>query len=201
LIRPIEEPFIDWCRSVVASGEYVFMDTETTGFYGEVIDLAIVDSKGHQLYNKLLRPLGVIPEEATKVHNISTAMVANAPMLIDEWYEICAIVGGRTVITYNAKFDSERITYSLRKHRMHLCPQCSWIYECAMLGYAEFYGAPPMWEGAGPAWQKLGEGACYQQGIMLPPDLHRAMPDVQATRALICKIAATGEASPRYGED
>lgn len=189
--------FVAWCKGVIASERYVILDTETTSKYGEIIDLAIIDSSGSQLYNKLLHPLGAIGSEAMGIHRITEAMVARAPSILEEWYEICQIVAGRTVITYNSKFDSERITYSLRKHGMHLCGQCQWSYECAMLRYAEFYGAPPQWEGAGPGWQSLSN-ACYQQGIMLLPGLHRAMPDCQATLALIRQIAATGENAPRY---
>jgi len=55
MIKTIEMPFIDWCRRVVASEDrYVIVDTETTGMYGEVIDLAILDMKGTPLYNKLI---------------------------------------------------------------------------------------------------------------------------------------------------
>jgi len=206
LIKPITEPFIDWCCLRIASDDAVIVDTETTGKYGEVIDLAIIDAKGEELYNKLLRPSCLKPgskilcidPDAEAVHHISEAMLASAPTILDEWYEVCQIVAGRTIITYNARFDSERITYSLRKHGMHLCPSCRWEYECAMLGYAEFYDAPPRWEGAGPAWQPLGT-ACSQQGIRLNPKfMHRALSDCLATLALIRQIAAAGENSRRY---
>ncbi len=190
--------FIDWCRRVVAGEDHVIIDTETTGKYGEVIDFAILSSKGHQLYNKLLRPKGAMGAE--DIHHITASMVANAPTILDEWYEICAIVGKRTVITYNTKFDSERITYSLRKHGMHLCPECQWTYECAMLKYADFWDEPNRKGYDNAQWQSL-ENACYQQGIMLPPGLHRAMPDCQATLALLCKVAATGENSPTYKKE
>jgi len=207
MIKTIEMPFIDWCRRVVASEDrYVIVDTETTGMYGEVIDLAILDMKGTPLYNKLIRPSCLKPgskilcidPDARAKHRISDDMLFDAPTLLDEWYDICQIVAGRTIITYNAKFDSERITYSLRKHGMHLCESCQWQYQCAMLGYAQFYDAPPRWEGAGPAWQALGT-ACSQQGIRLNPKfMHRALSDCLATLALIRQIAATGENSPRY---
>lgn len=196
----MEDDFIGWSRAVIASDDHVIIDTETTGKYGEIIDLAILSTKGKGLYSKLLRPLSAIGDEAKKVHHIDEAMVMNAPTIVEEWYEICQIVAGRTVITYNTKFDSERIAYSLRKHGMHLCSSCGWTYECAMLKYAEFWNAPPKYEGAGPAWQSLS-AACWQQGIRLPPGLHRAMPDCQATWALLCKVAATGIASPRYEPD
>ena len=182
--------FIDWCRRVVASEEeYVLLDTETTGLYGEVIDLAIIDTKGHELYSSLLKSLCAIEPGAQETHHISSEMLEHAPTIAQEWSRICDIVHGRIVITYNAKFDSERIAYSLGRYGLNTCSECAWSFECAMESYANFWGAPPKRGKTTPKWQSLGD-ACWQQGITLPPGLHRAMPDCQTTLALLCKVAA-----------
>jgi DNA polymerase-3 subunit epsilon len=198
IIKSIEGSFIDWCRAVVASEEqYVILDTETTGLYGEIIDLAIIDTKGHQLYNALLKPLCAIEKKAQETHHITAEMLESCPTIGEEWSKICDIVQGRTVITYNAKFDSERIAYSLARHGLNTCEMCQWEYECALVNYADFYGEPNRKGYNNTQWQSLS-AACYQQGIMVPSGLHRAMPDTQMTLALLCKVAATGENSPRY---
>lgn len=155
-------PFIAWCRAVVGSDGHVILDTETTGLHGEIIDLAIIDTKGHELYNGLFNPLCAIETKAEQTHHINAAMLENAPTIAEEWARICDIVANRTVITYNAKFDSERIAYSLAQHGVNTCEDCQWEFECAMLQYAEFWSAPPKWEGANAPWQSLST-ACYQQ--------------------------------------
>jgi DNA polymerase-3 subunit epsilon len=190
--------FIEWCRQVVASSNrYVILDTETTGLHGEIIDLAIIDTKGCELYNSLLRPLCAIEKKAMDTHHITEAMVSTAPTIKEEWERICDIVHGRTVITYNAEFDSARIAFSLKRYGLNTCSACQWTYECAMLKYAEFYNAPPKY-GDGPGWQSLSN-ATRQQGIRLDPKaMHRALADAQATLALLCKVAATGMNSPTY---
>lgn len=192
-------PFIDWSQGVVGDDLHVFIDTETTDKYGEVIDLAILSSRGKELYNSLLKPKGRIAKDAQDIHHITHEMTDHAPSIINEWPKICDIVGNRIIITYNAKFDQARIEQTLRLHGLQKCASCQWRYECAMLKYAAFWNAPPRWDGAGPAWQQLST-ACHQQGIMLPPGLHRAMPDCQATWALLCKVAATGVNSMTYGK-
>jgi DNA polymerase-3 subunit epsilon len=191
--------FIAWCRRVVASeDEFVILDTETTGFYGEVIELAIIDNKGHELYNNLLKSLCKIEPDAQEAHHITAEMLEHAPTIAQEWQRICDVVHGRTVITYNAKFDSERIAYSLGRYGLNTCEACQWRFECAMEGYAAFWGAPPKRGHTTPKWQSLGD-ACWQQGVTLDPkSMHRAYADARATWALIAKIAATGENSKRY---
>jgi DNA polymerase-3 subunit epsilon len=200
LIKPITVPFVEWCAGISVTSNYVILDTETTGKYGEVIDIAIIDGMGQELYQSLLKPRGAIEPGAEAVHHISESMLASAPTIEDEWSKICDIVDGRTVITYNARFDSERIETSLRAYGLEYCSWCQWRYQCAMIGYADFWGAPPTksWSRNAP-WQSLGN-ACAQQKIDLPPGLHRAMPDVKATFLLIAKIAAMGEQSPRFAD-
>ena len=195
MIKPIKN-FVEWCAGVNAS-TYVILDTETTGMYGEVIDLAIIDGAGQELYQSLIKPLCAVEPGAEAVHHISMDMLDSAPTIEDEWSKICEIVDGRTVITYNAKFDSERIDTSLRSHGLKPCTWCDWTYQCAMIAYAQFWDAPPRSGYRTAPWQSLAT-ACTQQGVVLPPTLHRAMPDAVATFRLISKIAAMGEQSKRY---
>lgn len=186
--------FINWCKAVIASEDYVILDTETTDLYGEICDLAIIDTKGKELYNSLLKPTCEISADAMKLHHITNEMVASAPTIADEWSKICEIVGSRKVITYGAVFDSARLDQSLAAYNM---PTCEWQFECAITRYADFWNAPSKGRYSNAPYQKL-EIACYQQGIMLPPGLHRAMPDCKATLSLIRKVAATGLDSPTY---
>lgn len=193
VVKPIH-PYIKWCREVVASENYVILDTETTDLYGEIIDLAIIDVKGVVLYNSLLKPTCKINPDAQVLHHISDEMVDSAPTIADEWAKISEIVGNKKVITYGAKFDSERINQSLAAYDL---PACDWQFECAITKYANFWGAPNQYGYKNAPYQKL-ERACFQQGIMLQPGLHRALPDCQATLALIRKVAHTGQDSPTY---
>ena len=56
------------CKHVIDNpGKYLFLDTETTGLYGEIIELSIVGIDGNVLFDKLLRPKCRIEEGAMAV--------------------------------------------------------------------------------------------------------------------------------------
>jgi DNA polymerase III subunit epsilon len=167
----------------------VYLDTETTGMdnSAEVIDLALIDNNGTVLINTLLKPDKPIPMAAQKVHGIDDDSVADAPRLAQIWDELNAIIHTRPLVIYNSAFDLRILAHSAK--RQGIFPQQPPEVHCAMLMYAEFYGA---WnaERESFVWQRLGE-ALKQCKIKLPPKmrLHRAASDCEATRLLLHYMA------------
>ena len=89
----------------------IFIDTETTGLNkdgtDEVLEIAIVDSGGMTLLNTLVRPVHHATWSAAQgVHGISPLDVADAPTWESVLPKIAAICTGRTVVFYNAPFDT-----------------------------------------------------------------------------------------------
>jgi DNA polymerase-3 subunit epsilon len=180
------------CKHVVDNpGKYVVLDTETTGLYGEIIELSIVDINGNVLFDKLLRPKCKIEEGAMAVHGITEAMVAGARTFAEEWREIQEALAGRVLIAYNVGFDRERLEHTAKVHGVPL-PALEW--RCLMMKYAAFWGAPSRYGDA--AWQKLGD-ACAQQGVIFE-QAHRSLGDALATAALIRRLAELGQDARRY---
>jgi DNA polymerase III epsilon subunit-like protein len=173
--------------------KYVVLDTETTGLYGEIIELAIVDINGNVLFDKLLRPKCKIEEGAMGVHGITEAMVTDAKTFAEEWQEIHAALAGRVLIAYNVGFDKQRLEHTAKVHGVSL-PALEW--RCLLLKYAEFWDAPGRYEGV--AWQKLSD-ACEQQGVAIE-HAHRALGDALATAALIRRLAELGQEARRYAQ-
>lgn len=194
MIKRIEGSFIDWCRQVVESDQYVILDTETTGLKGEIIDLGIVDIQGNVVYDGLLKPACEIEPGATRVHGITDQMVANAPCFKEAWISILGLIQGKGIITYNAKFDSGRLVHTANAHNVQL-PELTWY--CAMLEYAAFYDEPNRYGHFEPAWQKLEE-ALAQQDIYLGKQTHRALWDARAAAALIRGMATLGDKAARW---
>jgi DNA polymerase III epsilon subunit-like protein len=85
----------------------LFLDTETTGLYGdaEVVEIAIANAQGNILFESLVRPSHPIPPDATAVHGITDDMVQDAPTWADIHGIVDFLLGGRTVAIYNADFD------------------------------------------------------------------------------------------------
>jgi DNA polymerase-3 subunit epsilon len=182
------------CKHVVGNPEkYAVLDTETTGLYGEIIELAIVDINGNVLFDKLLRPMCKIEGGAMGVHGITEAMVTDAKTFAEEWREIYTALTNRIVIAYNVDFDKERLEHTAKIHGVSL-PALEW--RCLMLKYAQFYGAPGRYEEF--AWQKLGD-ACEQQGVIVE-QVHRALGDARATASLIRRLAELGQDTRKYAQ-
>lgn len=173
----------------------VILDTETTRMYGEVIDLAVIDgATGSILFDSIIHPTTeLITKEATRIHGITAHDTWDKPTFELVWPRIEAAIGDKWIVTYNAKFDQERIVQSARYNQKPL-PQLTWL--CAMEAYASYWGEPGRYGSC--KWQKL-ENACKQQGVVLN-GAHRALADAMATYQLIKAVAAksaTPAVSPR----
>ena len=192
MIKQAMSKFPLQCKHVMDNpGKYVVLDTETTGLYGEIIELSIVGIDGNVLFDKLLRPKCEIEKGAMAVHGITEAMVAGARTFADEWTEIQAALADRVLIAYNAEFDKGRLEHTAKVHGVSL-PALKW--RCLMLKYAEYWGVPGRYEYY--AWQKLG-AACTQQGDIFE-QAHRSLGDALATASLIRRLAELGQDARRY---
>ncbi|BDU37168.1 3'-5' exonuclease [Vibrio nigripulchritudo] len=175
----------------------VILDTETTGLGNDaqIVEFsAICAMTGKVLVNELVKPTVSIPSEATAIHGITDSDVAGAP----DFHAVFStyflpLLNGRGIIIYNSDYDTRLIIQSLKLH-------CNDAYiqsveemfelvkvDCAMLWYAEFWGAINPYHGD-YAWQKL-TNACKQQNIDVS-DLtaHRALADCEMTRRLIHSV-------------
>lgn len=172
---------------LIASGDYLILDTETTGLYdeAEIVSIAIIDSQGKALLNTLVQPRYPIPANATAIHGITDEMVASAPLWDAVWNDVVELLDGKHVIVYNVAYDVQLLYQS-----SELCDVdadwwqlCTWY--CAMQAYAEYWGA---WSDYHQSytWQRL-TAACSQQGIEVK-DAHGALGDCLMTLALCKKV-------------
>lgn len=172
----------------------VYLDTETTGIDGraEIVEIAVLDSDGSALLDTLVKPKGRIPYRAWEVHGIDDDMVAEAPGLDAIWPQLDALLQSRPLVIYNQAFDLRLLAQSAKRHGIF--PRQPEEVYCAMLIYAEYYGA---WdaEREGYTWQRLQE-ALTQCKLELPPQLqpHRAAADCWATRMIMEYMAARAKA-------
>ena len=105
-------------------------------------------------------------------------MVSGAPCFDEEWPEIERRIGKRSIITYNAKFDSARLQHSAQMRNMDL-PEMT--FYCLMEEYRRYYQFRK--------WARLTE-ACQQQGIAFHQD-HRALGDAFAALQIIGQSEAS----------
>jgi len=175
---------VRWAQQLAGRRDWVVLDTETTGtrHLDEVVQVAVVDSGGSVLLNTLVRPAQPIPAEVVRIHGIDDARVAAAPRFADVRSQLQAVLDGKTVIAYNAEFDSRLLTQTAFLHRV---PLLSARWECAMKRYSAFVGR---WS------QRYGNYAyvALPRKGALAGQLHDAQADCQATRELILEMAWSG---------
>ena len=147
---------------------YVFMDTETTGLNregtDEIVEIAIVDESGDTLLNTLVCPVHLKTwPQAQQIHGISPDDVKYSPpfeSLLPKIYEICK---NKTVIFYNAAFDTSFFPDGFFSS-----------HDCAMQKFSEVSPDAGRWVSLSVAAQLTH----YQnKGIS-----HRALDDARACR-------------------
>jgi DNA polymerase-3 subunit epsilon len=176
-------------REVVPRGDFVVLDTETTGidYRAEIVQIGIIDVSAATLLDTLVRPARRIPPDATAIHGITDEMVASAPTIADVTDQICAAIRRRVVIIYNAEYDMRLLNQSSRSRGL----DTNWRdqaqrWVCAMLAYAEHRGEPGRRYGEFK-WHRLEVAAGYE-GISVGR-AHTALDDCRTTLALVRKLA------------
>jgi DNA polymerase III epsilon subunit family exonuclease len=162
------------------------VDVETTGTSvqsDEIVSLAIVrlDAEGVELdrFASLVRPAGPIPPEATAVHGIDDASVADAPSFTDVAGELLGLLDGAVFVAHNAGFDLPLLEHAFARAGIRYRPA----------GVACTLDAFRLLE---PAERRHRlESLCERHGVPLD-DAHDARGDVLATVALLRILLARG---------
>jgi DNA polymerase-3 subunit epsilon len=148
---------VSWARWALASRSMVILDTETTGLddTSEVIELAVLSTRGEMLFDTLIRPTVPIPQAATAVHHLDDQTVAGAPTFRALHGQLTYLLRRRFVVVYNAAFDRRMLDQSCARSGLPSFRPSGW--HCAMLAYARFTG---VWNRAKDdyTWHKLQGG-------------------------------------------
>jgi DNA polymerase-3 subunit epsilon len=163
----------------------VYLDTETTGLgnFAEIIEICILDDSGLVLYESLVKPFRMIPQDVIRIHRITNDLVCNAPRWDTVWLEIEPILADRQVGIYNAEFDMRMMSQSHRMVGMRWSESQRFTPFCIMRLYAQFYGE----KNGNYRWHSLDD-ARRQCGLSLP-NLHRARDDSLLARAVLHHMA------------
>ena len=153
-------------RRLIRSGAAVILDTETTDFDGDIIEVAVIAADtGQVLLETLIHPTRPIVAQAQVVHGITEQMCAGAPTWGQVLPALDAVIAGRTVLAYNAPYDQARINANCAATHQ---PEPLWRWECLMRLDAQARGTR--------RWRRLDGG-------------HRALGDVLAARQRLVMIA------------
>jgi DNA polymerase-3 subunit epsilon len=193
----VEDRSLEAFKAMIRRGDFVVLDTETTGLdNGEICQIAVIDARGVVLLDTLVKPVGRIPADATRIHGITDSHVANAP----SWAEVSAqlekLLTGRDVVIYNATYDRKMMHKSAEAAKL---PKTDWKqlarFWCAMEAFAEVYGDWNDYRG-NYRWQKLTTAASYYH--VPTNNAHSALGDCKMTLAVCRHMAGLGSTATDF---
>ena len=175
----------DWPQ-LLERDDVLILDTETTGLdsEAEVIDIALINTRGAILFNSLAMPRDDVPSQAARIHGITTAMLRRhgAPDWPTLYAQLLPLLNeAALVLVYNAAFDRRLLQQTCERHDLHL-PAVNW--RCAMNDYA--------------AWRRQRFGANSGYGLERAynrecgagvDQQHRALSDCHMVLALMNAVA------------
>jgi DNA polymerase III subunit epsilon len=178
----------------------VAIDTETTGrdpINDRIVEVAVVTSDGKNITERtswLLNPGRPIPKEASDIHGITDADVADKPTFGDVMPSILATLAGKVPLAYNAEFDKAFLTAE--------CDRCSVVAGRpvpALRRNVEWLD-PLIWVREIQRSERsraLGE-VCQRLGIPLD-NAHRATDDAEAALKVLFAILPDARVPRMYG--
>lgn len=171
-----------WARDLLSRNDWLLLDTETTGLGddAEVVQVVVVRPDGTPVFDSLFRPTVPIQWDATKVHGIDDAKVADAPRFAERYDSLVNVIGGyeTELLAYNAAFDRRMLRQTCERYGLPLAAlYVPW--QCVMERYAACVGE----------WSTLHQSYRFQP---LPGGDHTALGDCRATLALLQQMAVNG---------
>lgn len=168
----------------------VVIDTETTDLdsSARLVSLAIVDLAGNVLFNEVLNPGIPCPAEATAIHGITNERLEAARTVWEAWPEICGILSGKPVLSYNADFDIRILAQTAIALELKVPGTKS--FDCIMETYAAYNGE---WDDRHNhyRWLKLVDAA---KDLAIPTQgMHSALGDAQLARQIVLRMAGRFE--------
>jgi len=168
---------VTWARTMLKPDHAVVIDCETTDLPGAICEVAVVDTQGRSLLNTLVNPRRPISAAATRVHNITDAMVFGLPGFAEVLADVLRVTAGRKVLAYNAPFDYECIRTDAQRYDTsseHLDDPDSW--GCIMRARSAWVGSPDHFYPLGSAHRAVGDAVAaldVLQAIAEDSGLHR----------------------------
>ncbi len=173
-----------------ASSQPVFLDTETTGFEpnDELVEIAVVGPEGESLLDSLVKPTRSIPPDSIAIHGITDAMVADAPTWAELWPEVQAVLAGKTVGLYNAKFDIRLMRQTARIAGVDWQDPYADQF-CVMELFAQYYGD---WNSRFKSFKWKSLQFAGKHFYIPEPNAHRAKDDALLTKLVFEKMVNEG---------
>lgn len=185
------EAAIAWAKQLVEEGDFVVLDSETTGFDGHPIEIAVIAQSGAVLFDYRIKPPSGIKIDpgAFRAHGIKDDDLRDAPAWDTVAEQLDAVLRGRRLIIYNADFDTRIVRNAIKAGGIFITEGTYRALdnaECAMRMYAQFHGDWNDYHG-NYRWQSLSNAASQMKVEV--KDAHSALGDCLMTLGVIRAMA------------
>ena len=127
----------------------IVLDTETTGFDpgggDRIVEIGCVELFNHmatgKTYHQYINPERDMPEDAFKVHGISSEFLADKPVFAKVGQEFLDFIGDAKLVIHNASFDMKFLNAELGWMRLPALPMDQAI-DTLMIARKRFPGSP-----------------------------------------------------------
>lgn len=194
---------VPWA-SLLNRPDVLLLDTETTGVsnWSEVVDIALIDTCGRAVYDRLVLPQGQIPRAASNLHGLTRKNLEEFGA--KPWPEhhksfVEALQRASVLLAYNLRFDLRLIDQTTQRSNVlaDMPSGASWPsldVRCVMIEYAAWRKVPHEWRKG--HWKLHSLQAAYGREVTgLTRQDHRALADCHMTLALMRAVATRDPAA------
>lgn len=134
-----------WARELLTDKTLTAVDVETTGLsQAWAVQVAAVDRDGTVLFSEDMNPRAEIEPGAIALHGITPQRIRHSLGFGDLVPDLAQVLHGRTIISYNAEFDTDVLARELTRHLGTTEAARQWMAACrwhnALVPYAEWRG-------------------------------------------------------------
>src|SRR5215218_4898161 len=167
-----------WARSLLLKGDFVVLDSETTGLGNPIdfVEVGVLSGRGEPLFNSLIKPSCRVEPSASRVHGHTMKSLSGERCFVEVYPDLLEVMWAKRVIVYNATYDRRVWDAAIRRlgARAALAGELA-PWECAMRAFAAYVG------------ERSKRGGYKNQ--KLPGGDHTAIGDARATLRLIERMA------------
>jgi DNA polymerase-3 subunit epsilon len=172
------EDAVRWTRSLLLKGDFVVLDSETTGLGNPIdfVEVGVLSGRGEPLFDSLIKPSCRVEPGASRVHGHTTQSLSGERCFVEVYPDLLEVMWAKRVIVYNASYDRRVWDAAVRRlgARAALAGELA-PWECAMRAFAAYVG------------ERSKRGG-YKNQKLVGGD-HSALGDARATLRLIERMA------------
>jgi len=170
----------------------ICFDTETTGLDPrdghKVIEIGCVELinkvKTGKFFHAYINPQRDVPDEAFKIHGISTEFLQDKPLFSNVANDFVEFVKDAKLVAHNAAFDMKFINFELRQCNLEIIER-GWVIDSLQIARSKFPGA-----------SNSLDGLCKRFGIDLSKRIkHGALLDAELLADIYLELSGGSQVS------